>query len=214
MKPATSPSALKVQAALGETFQVLEFDATTRTAADAAAAIGCTVGQIAKSLIFRSAGSNRPVLVVASGVNRVDETKVAEAVGEGIARADAEFVREATGFAIGGVPPVGHKTPPTVLIDESLMAFAEIWAASPAFESFRGEDWMPEPCRSCERRQVDFGGCRCQAFMLTGDARNADQVCHLSPHHGLVTAAHREALALASPEESYRYRRLREAPAS
>ena len=130
MKPATSPSALKVQAALGETFQVLEFDATTRTTADAAAAIGCTVGQIAKSLIFRSAGSNRPVLVVASGVNRVDETKVAEAVGEGIARADAEFVREATGFAIGGVPPVGHKTPPTVLIDESLMAFAEIWAAA------------------------------------------------------------------------------------
>jgi pyrroloquinoline quinone biosynthesis protein E len=91
---------------------------------------------------------------------------------------------------------------------------AEIWAASPAFESFRGEDWMREPCRSCERRQVDFGGCRCQAFMLTGDARNADPVCHLSPHHGLVTAAHREALALASPEESYRYRRLREAPAS
>jgi pyrroloquinoline quinone biosynthesis protein E len=91
---------------------------------------------------------------------------------------------------------------------------AEIWAASPAFESFRGEDWMREPCRSCERRQVDFGGCRCQAFMLTGDARNADPVCHLSPHHALVTAAHREALALASPEESYRYRRLREAPAS
>ena len=130
MKPAASPSALKVQAALGEGFPVLEFEATTRTAADAAAAIGCTVGQIAKSLIFRTADSRRPVLVVASGVNRVDETKVAEAVGEGIARADAEFVREATGFAIGGVPPVGHKTPPAVLIDESLMAFPEIWAAA------------------------------------------------------------------------------------
>jgi prolyl-tRNA editing enzyme YbaK/EbsC (Cys-tRNA(Pro) deacylase) len=123
VKPATSPSALKVQATLGETFQVLEFDATTRTAADAAAAIG-------KSLVFRGAGSNHPVLVVASGVNRVDETKVAAALGEGIARADADFVREATGFAIGGVPPVGHKNPPTVLIDESLMAFAEIWAAA------------------------------------------------------------------------------------
>jgi prolyl-tRNA editing enzyme YbaK/EbsC (Cys-tRNA(Pro) deacylase) len=130
MKPAASPSALRVQAALGERFAVLEFEATTRTAADAAAAIGCTVAQIAKSLVFRGAGSDRPVLVVASGVNRVDETKVADAIGEGIARADADFVREATGFAIGGVPPVGHKIAPTVLIDESLLAFPEIWAAA------------------------------------------------------------------------------------
>jgi Cys-tRNA(Pro) deacylase len=130
MKPAASPSALKVQATLGQKFQVLEFDATTRTAADAASAIGCTVGQIAKSLVFRGANSNRPVLVVASGVNRVDETKVAAAVGETIARADADFVREATGFAIGGVPPVGHKNPPVVLVDESLMEFEEIWAAA------------------------------------------------------------------------------------
>ena len=91
---------------------------------------GCTVAQIAKSLIFRAVGSNRPVLVVASGVNRVDEAKVAETVGEQIARADADFVREATGFAIGGVPPVGHKERPIVLIDESLMSFAEIWAAA------------------------------------------------------------------------------------
>jgi prolyl-tRNA editing enzyme YbaK/EbsC (Cys-tRNA(Pro) deacylase) len=130
VKPAASPSALKVQTALGDKFEVLEFSATTRTAADAAAAIGCTVAQIAKSLIFRAPASNRPVLVVASGVNRVDEAKVAEAVGEAIARADADFVREATGFAIGGVPPVGHANPPTVLIDRSLMAFAEIWAAA------------------------------------------------------------------------------------
>jgi prolyl-tRNA editing enzyme YbaK/EbsC (Cys-tRNA(Pro) deacylase) len=130
VKPAASPSALKVQTALGDKFEVLEFSATTRTAADAAAAIGCRVAQIAKSLIFRAAASNRPVLVVASGVNRVDEAKVAEAVGEAIARADADFVREATGFAIGGVPPVGHANPPTVLIDRSLMAFAEIWAAA------------------------------------------------------------------------------------
>ena len=122
MTPAASPAALRVQAALGERFQVLEFDASTRTAADAAAAIGCTVAEIAKSLIFRGAESNRPVLVVASGACRVDETKVAAAVGETIARADADFVREATGFAIGGVPPVGHKTPPIALIDESLMA--------------------------------------------------------------------------------------------
>ncbi len=130
MKPASSHSALEVQAALGDKFEVLEFDATTRTAADAAAAIGCTVAQIAKSLIFRGAASDRSVLVVASGVNRVDETKVAETVGEPLARADADFVRERTGFVIGGVPPVGHKDPPIVLIDESLMAFAEIWAAA------------------------------------------------------------------------------------
>lgn len=129
MKPATSPTALRVQAALGERFQVFEFDETTRTAADAAAAIGCTVAEIAKSLVFRSASSDRPVLVVASGVNRVDESKVAEAIGERIVRADADFVREKTGFAIGGVPPIGHKDPPTVLIDASLLRFAEIWAA-------------------------------------------------------------------------------------
>ena len=109
MKPAASPSALRVQAALGDRFQVVEFDASTRTAAEAAAAIGCTVAQIAKSLIFRGEESQRPVLVVASGACRVDETKVAAAAGETIARADADFVREMTGFAIGGVPPVGHR---------------------------------------------------------------------------------------------------------
>jgi len=129
MKPAAAPSALKVQAALGERFAVLEFDASTRTAEDAAVAIGCTVAQIAKSLVFRT-GSGRAVLVVASGVNRVDEKKVAALIGEPIGRADADFVREATGFAIGGVPPVGHRTAPVALIDEALMAFGEIWAAA------------------------------------------------------------------------------------
>ena len=130
MKAAESPSALKVQAALGERFEVLEFDAITRTAADAATAIGCEVAQIAKSLIFRGADTGRPVLIIASGVDRVDEKKAAAALGEPIARADADFVRDATGFAIGGVPPVGHKTKPIVLIEESLMQFDEIWAAA------------------------------------------------------------------------------------
>lgn len=130
MKPATSASALKVQAVLGDRFQVLEFDASTRTAADAAAAIGCSVPQIAKSLIFRAGVSNRPVLVIASGANRVDEKRVAALVGEPIARADAEFVRTVTGFAIGGVPPVGHATQPIVLVDETLLTFAQIWAAA------------------------------------------------------------------------------------
>jgi prolyl-tRNA editing enzyme YbaK/EbsC (Cys-tRNA(Pro) deacylase) len=130
VKPAESPSALKVQATLGGRFEVLEFDLSTRTAADAAAAIGCEVAQIAKSLIFRGGNSGRAVLIIASGVDRVDEKKAAAAVGEPIARADADFVREATGFAIGGVPPVGHKVKPIVLIEESLLQFAEIWAAA------------------------------------------------------------------------------------
>jgi prolyl-tRNA editing enzyme YbaK/EbsC (Cys-tRNA(Pro) deacylase) len=130
MKPAEAASALKVQAALGERFQVLEFDASTRTAADAAAAIGCEVAQIAKSLIFRGATSGRAVMVIASGADRVDEKKAAHAIGERIARADADFVREATGFAIGGVPPAGHRTKPITLIEERLMRFAEIWAAA------------------------------------------------------------------------------------
>ena len=129
LRPATSPSALKVQDVLGSRFEVLEFDAGTRTAEDAATAIGCKVAEIAKSLVFRAA-SGRPVLVVASGVHRVDEKTVAALVGEPIARADADFVRETTGFAIGGVPPVGHRTAPISLIDEALMAFEEIWAAA------------------------------------------------------------------------------------
>ncbi len=129
MKPASAPSALKVQAVLGSRFEVLEFDAGTRTAEDAAAAIGCTVAEIAKSLVFRSA-SGRSVLIVASGVNRVDEKKAAAVIGERIGRADADFVREHTGFAIGGVPPVGHATAPLVLIDEDLMRLDEIWAAA------------------------------------------------------------------------------------
>lgn len=128
MKPATAPSALKVQAVLGPEFQVLEFETSTRTSEDAAAAVGCTVPEIAKSLIFRAA-DGRPVLVIASGANRVDEKKVRALLGQTIERADAEFVRAATGYAIGGVPPVGHATPPTVLIDRDLLCFTAVWAA-------------------------------------------------------------------------------------
>jgi len=131
MKPASSPSALKVQAALGPRFAVCEFEASTRTSEDAAAVIGCTVAEIAKSLVFRSE-SGLSVLVIASGANRVDEKAASALLGERIGRADADFVRQATGFAIGGVPPVGHATAPVVLIDEELMGFAEIWAAAGA----------------------------------------------------------------------------------
>jgi prolyl-tRNA editing enzyme YbaK/EbsC (Cys-tRNA(Pro) deacylase) len=128
MKPATAPSALKVQAVLGSNFQVLEFEASTRTSEDAAAAIGCTVAEIAKSLMFKAA-DGRPVLVIASGGNRVDEKKVRALLAQKIGRADADFVREATGYAIGGVPPVGHATPAIVLLDGDLQRFPWVWAA-------------------------------------------------------------------------------------
>jgi prolyl-tRNA editing enzyme YbaK/EbsC (Cys-tRNA(Pro) deacylase) len=128
MKPATAASALRVQAVLGPDFRVLEFEASTRTSAEAAAAVGCTVAEIAKSLIFKTA-DGRPVLVIASGVNRVDEKKVRAQLGQRIERADADFVRDATGYAIGGVPPIGHVTAPVVLIDADLERFATVWAA-------------------------------------------------------------------------------------
>jgi PqqA peptide cyclase len=81
-------------------------------------------------------------------------------------------------------------------------ALADIWHASPAFNAFRGTDWMQEPCRSCERREQDFGGCRCQAFLVAGNARAADPVCHLSPQHAVI-----EQLAAAAADEAYIYRR-------
>ncbi len=104
--------------------------ATTRTAADAAAACGCTVAQIAKSIIFRAEQSSRPVLVITSGANRVDEKLVADILGEPLGRADADFVRESTGFAIGGVAPLGHSGPVEIFIDRDLTAFDTIWAAA------------------------------------------------------------------------------------
>jgi prolyl-tRNA editing enzyme YbaK/EbsC (Cys-tRNA(Pro) deacylase) len=126
-------SARRVQAALAERgfdFQVREFPDSTRTSAEAAAAVGCAVGQIAKSLVFRAKESGRPVLVIASGANRVDEKAVAALLGEKIGRADADFVRDKTGFSIGGVPPVGHREAPAVLIDRDLMVHDEVWAAA------------------------------------------------------------------------------------
>lgn len=130
MRPATAASSLRVQAVLGNAFEVLEFEESTRTAADAAAAIGCKVAQIAKSMIFRAADSDRPVLVIASGAVRVDADKVSMLVGESVERASPDFVRDSTGFAIGGVPPVGHRVEPIVLIDESLLELECLWAAA------------------------------------------------------------------------------------
>jgi prolyl-tRNA editing enzyme YbaK/EbsC (Cys-tRNA(Pro) deacylase) len=128
-----SSSAQRVQDALnacGVELQVVEMPASTRTSAEAAAAVGCSVGQIAKSLIFRGKESDRPLLVIASGSNRVDEKKLAALFGEKIEKPDADFVRARTGFVIGGVPPVGHTEPLATLIDEDLFQYEEIWGAA------------------------------------------------------------------------------------
>lgn len=131
--PEPKGSVARVREALaryGLKTEIREFDTSTRTSADAAAAIGCTVAQIAKSVIFRAKGANQPVLVIASGINRVDEKKLEAALGDKVDRADAEFVRAATGFAIGGVAPVGHTGPVRIFIDADLDQFDEIWAAA------------------------------------------------------------------------------------
>lgn len=128
---ALNPSAQKVQDALkagGFDCQVVEFAASTRTSAEAAAAVGTTVSRIAKSLIFRA--GDKPVLVIASGENRVDEKKLAALLGEKIERPDAEFVRNRTGFSIGGVPPIGHPGRLRTYIDQDLLTLGEIWAAA------------------------------------------------------------------------------------
>ena len=130
---ALRPAAARVRqilAGLGLETVVVEFAETTRTSAEAAAQIGCSVAEIAKSLIFRAKATNRPVLVIASGANRVNEKAIEALLGEKIGKADAEFVREATGYAIGGVAPVGHARPPVTFIDEDLLKLETIWAAA------------------------------------------------------------------------------------
>lgn len=129
-----SKRAQSVQQALaqkGLAFEVIELSASTRTANDAANAIGCDVAQIMKSLLFCTAITNQPVLVLASGINRVNEKTIAQWVGEKILKADAHFTREITGFAIGGVPPIGHtQTITHIFIDEDLLQYHVLWAAA------------------------------------------------------------------------------------
>lgn len=128
-----SASAQKVQDALtdlGFSLPVVELPDSTRTAVEAAQAVGCQVGQIVKSLIFRALKSDRPILVIASGSNRVNEALISRYVGEPLGKADAGFVRERTGFAIGGVPPIGHDEPLETYVDEDLLRYGEIWAAA------------------------------------------------------------------------------------
>jgi prolyl-tRNA editing enzyme YbaK/EbsC (Cys-tRNA(Pro) deacylase) len=128
-----SPSVQKVQdalTALGFAYQVVESPQPSRTAAEAARLVGCQVGQIAKSLVFKSTQTGRPVLVITSGANQVNEWRIGALLKEPLTKAPAAFVREVTGFAIGGVPPVGHVKPLEVFIDQDLMTFPEIWAAA------------------------------------------------------------------------------------
>lgn len=132
---AEGASTARVRAALlaaGHADTIMAFPDGTRTSEDAAAAVGCSVAQIAKSMIFRPRGADgaRPVLVLTSGANRVDAARVAAAVGVPVKRADADWVRDVTGFAIGGVSPVGLLTKPVVLLDEDLLPLDPVWAAA------------------------------------------------------------------------------------
>jgi prolyl-tRNA editing enzyme YbaK/EbsC (Cys-tRNA(Pro) deacylase) len=133
MARSLSPSARRVADALaaqGLAGRVIEHDTPTRSAVEAAAAVGCNVGQIAKSILFRAKPSGRPILVVASGPNRVNEKAIEGLIGERLGKADADYVRAHTGFVIGGVPPFGHDEKIATFLDADLMGFAEIWAAA------------------------------------------------------------------------------------
>jgi Cys-tRNA(Pro) deacylase len=127
MRPSIARVVDALQAA-GVDVEVREFAESTRTAEDAAAAIGTSVGQIVKSLVFLAGGS--PILALVSGSNRADTTKLAEAAGAPVKRADADTVRQVTGFAIGGVPPIGHAGDLATYLDEDLMQYSEVWAAA------------------------------------------------------------------------------------
>ena len=133
MEKELSASAQRVQDALeksGVSLQVIELPASTRTAQEAANAVSCQVGQIVKSLVFKTAHSNQPVLILASGSNRVSESVLSRLAGEGLVKADADFVRQQTGFAIGGVPPLAHNQALQTWIDEDLFAYDKLWAAA------------------------------------------------------------------------------------
>jgi len=128
-----SPSVQKVQdalKALGLANQVVELQSTTRTSADAAQAVGCRVEQIAKSIVFRAKQTDKPILVIASGPNRVNEKRIEKFISEPLGKADADYVRKHTGFVIGGVPPIGHLEKLEIFIDEDLLKYEEIWAAA------------------------------------------------------------------------------------
>ena len=131
--PTLSTSAQKIQDrlnSLGYDYTVIEHAESTRTAQEAADRAGCALGQIVKSLIFKGKDSGKPILVLTSGANRVDEKRISRHAGEPISRADADFVRLVTGFAIGGVPPFGHVQPMETYIDEDFLQYPTVWAAA------------------------------------------------------------------------------------
>jgi prolyl-tRNA editing enzyme YbaK/EbsC (Cys-tRNA(Pro) deacylase) len=131
--PNLSPSAQKIQdllKSLGYHYTVIEHTESTRTAQEAADRAGCELGQIVKSLIFKGKESGKPILVLTSGANRVDEKRIREYAGEAIGKADADFVRTVTGFAIGGVPPLGHVQKMETYIDEDFLLYQTVWAAA------------------------------------------------------------------------------------
>jgi prolyl-tRNA editing enzyme YbaK/EbsC (Cys-tRNA(Pro) deacylase) len=131
-----SEAAQRVQDALsakGFANRVLELEFPVKTAQAAADAVGCTVGQIVKSLVFRiesGAASGRALLVLASGANRIDTAKLAALLGEDVTMGDPKFVRATTGFAIGGIPPIAHAEPLDVVVDRHLLALDSLWAAA------------------------------------------------------------------------------------
>jgi prolyl-tRNA editing enzyme YbaK/EbsC (Cys-tRNA(Pro) deacylase) len=131
--PTLSPSAQKVQdqiKSLGFDYIVIEHAESTRTAQEAAERAGCELGQIVKSLIFKGRLTDKPILVLTSGANRVDEKRISQYAGEAISRADADFVRTVTGFAIGGVPPIGHPYKLETYLDEDFLQYGTVWAAA------------------------------------------------------------------------------------
>ena len=129
----TNPSVERVRAALvraGLAPEIIELPGAARTAQAAAQFLGCSAAQIANSLVFRAPASDRAVLVMSSGAKRVDVAALSSVLGEPAEKADADFVRSRTGFAIGGVPPVGHAAVAEILVEKSLAAHRELWAAA------------------------------------------------------------------------------------
>lgn len=144
-----SPSAQKIQNLLNElgfAYTVIEHAESTRTAQEAADQAGCELGQIVKSLIFRGKTSGKPILVLTSGPNRVNEKRISDYAGEPIGKADADFVRAVTGYAIGGVPPIGHTQQMETYLDEDFQKYRTIWAAAGtpnAIFELKTEDLQP-----------------------------------------------------------------------
>ena len=137
----------------GLKLEVVEFSESTKTAQEAANAIGCEIGQIVKSLVFKS--QNKAVLFLVSGKNKLDVNKVSRNLRIEIKKADASFVKEATGFSIGGIPPVAHQTKLDTYIDQDLLEYKDVWAAAGMpFSVFRLEIRMLQPLTNGKVIQV------------------------------------------------------------